>query len=146
MLDAASGVPPPGGVKSAIFALLMIETLVWACRYIRLMYCPRWNSPRSVVAGPGFAGESGPSCAGFQSVQGPPSSSTPDGFPPVPLKGLALNPPPIDTDPGPWASALNPLGLFMLDRTNMRLVVEDEHVRRSSMLGIGSRLVHFDRS
>src|SRR6516225_3241557 len=117
MLDAASGVPPPGGVKRAIFALLMIETLVWACRYIRLMYCPRWNSPRSVVAGPGFAGESGPSCAGFQSVQGLPSSSTPAGLPPEPLKGFEVYPAPVDTDPGPCASALSPCGLFVLDRT-----------------------------
>src|SRR6266851_6213286 len=28
----------------------------------------------------------------------------------------------------------------------MRLVVEDEHVRRGSMLGVGRRLVHFDRA
>src|ERR1700720_3675242 len=117
MLDAAPGVPPPGGVKSAIFALLMIETLVWAWRYIRLMYCPRWNSPRAVVGGPGFAGESGPSCAGFQSVQGLPSSSTPAAFPPTPLKGLTVNPAFVDAEPGPCASALNPWGLFVLDRT-----------------------------
>ncbi len=56
MLVAGLGTPPPGGVKSATFALLMIETLVCACRYIRLMYCPRWNSPTSVVAGPGLGG------------------------------------------------------------------------------------------
>src|SRR6516165_11101032 len=117
MLDAGIGVPPPGGVNSAIFALLMIETLVCAWRYIRLMYCPRWNSPRSVVAGPGFGGESGPSWAGFQSVQGLPSSSTPAGLPPVPLLGGAVNPAPVDTDPGPCASALSPCGLFVLDRT-----------------------------
>jgi hypothetical protein len=27
---AGPGTPPPGGVKSAMFALLMIEMLVWA--------------------------------------------------------------------------------------------------------------------
>ena len=35
------GVPPPGGVNSAMLALLMIETLVSDCKYIRLMYLPR---------------------------------------------------------------------------------------------------------
>src|SRR5437762_3215944 len=102
MLDAATGTVPSGGVKRAMLALLMIETLVWACRYNRLIYCPRWNSPRSVVGGPGFGGESGPSCAGFQSVQRRlPSSSTPSGFPPTPLNGLSVNPAPLDTGPGP---------------------------------------------
>ena len=38
--EAGIGVPPPGGVKSAMFALLMIEALVWDCKYIRLMYWP----------------------------------------------------------------------------------------------------------
>src|SRR5690242_14646677 len=108
MFEAGMGVVPSGGVKRAMFALLIIAALVCACRYIRLMYCPRWNCPRSVVAGPGLAGESGPSCAGFQSVQGFPSSSTPAGFPPTPLNGLEVNPAPEDTDPGPCASALNP--------------------------------------
>ena len=90
MLSAGPGTPPPGGVNSAMFALLMIEMLVWAWRYIRLMYWPRWNSPSAVVAGPEFGGKLGPSCAGFQSVQGFPSSSTPAGFPPVPLKGFEV--------------------------------------------------------
>ncbi len=81
------------------------------------MYCPRWNSPATVVGGPEFGGEVGLSCAGFQSVQGLPSSSTPAGFPPVPLKGLDVNPPAVDAGPGPCASALNPFGPFVLDRT-----------------------------
>src|SRR5436190_21299019 len=117
MLVAGAGVPPPGGVKSAMFALLMIEMLVCACRYIRLMYCPKWNSPAPVVGGPGFGGKSGPSCAGFHGVHALPSSSTPAGFPPVPLNGLALNPAPLDTDPGPCASARKPCGVFVLERT-----------------------------
>src|SRR6266436_6423399 len=117
MLVTGCGVVEPGGVNRAKFALLMTETVVWASRYIRLMYSPRWNSPSSVVGGPEFGGESGPSCAGFQSVQGLPSSSTPAAFPPTPLKGLYANPPPVDTDPGPCASALNPWGLFVVDRT-----------------------------
>src|ERR671930_166078 len=117
MLDAGTGVVPSGGVKRAMFALLMIETLVWDCRYIRLMYCPRWNSPRSVAGEPGFGGKAGPSCAGFQFVQGSPGSSTPAGFPPVPLKGFDVNPAPADTGPGPWAKALSPCGVFGLDRT-----------------------------
>ena len=117
MLDAACGVPPPGGVKSAMLALLMTEMLVCDCRYMRLMYWPRWNSPRAVVGGPGLGGEAGPSWAGFQSVQGLPSSSTPIGLPPVPLNGLLANPAPEETGPGPCASALSPCGVFTLDRT-----------------------------
>src|SRR5215469_67735 len=108
MLDAACGGPPPGGVKRAILALLMIEILVCDCRYMRLMYCPKWNSPSAVAGGPGLGGEAGPSCAGFQSVQALPSSSTPAGLPPVPLNGLLVNLAPVDTGPGPCARARNP--------------------------------------
>ena len=121
---AGPGTPPPGGVKRAMFALLMIDTLVCACRYIRLMYWPRWNSPAPVVGGPGLGGESGPSCPGFHGVHGLPNSSTPPGFPPVPLLGLpnglvglGKNPAPVETDPGPCASARSPCGLLVLDRT-----------------------------
>ena len=35
----------------------------------------------------------------------------------MPLKGLNVYPPPVDTEPGPCASALNPWGVFLLDRT-----------------------------
>src|SRR5947207_8591686 len=76
----------------------MMETLVWASRYIRLMYWPRWNSPRTVVGGPGFGGKSAwrsPTsnslrrrCAGFHGVQVPPSWSTTAGFPPPTGLGL----------------------------------------------------------
>src|SRR6266404_3612511 len=117
ILLAGPGTPPPGGVKRAMFALLMIETLVCACRYIRLMYWPRWNSPASVVGGPGLGGELGPSCPGFHGLQAKPSSSTPAGFPPLPLFGFAKKPAAVETEPGPCASALNPCGLFVLDRT-----------------------------
>src|SRR5216683_4138558 len=101
MFVAGPGVPPPGGVNRAMFALLTIETLVCACRYIRLTYCPRWNSPATVVGGPEFGGEFGPSWAGFQSVHGLPSSSTPLALPPAPLKGFVMYPPAADTGPGP---------------------------------------------
>src|SRR6267154_5744980 len=117
MFCAGRGTPPPGGVNSAKFALLMMDTAVGACRYIRLMYCPRWNSPSTVVGGPEFGGELGPSCAGFQSVQALPSSSTPRAFPPVPLKGFDVYPPAVETGPGPCASARKPFGPFELDRT-----------------------------
>src|SRR6267154_4651846 len=117
MLVTGCGVFEPGGVNRAKFALLMTETVVWASRYIRLMYSPRWNSPSSVVGGPEFGGESGPSCAGFQSVQGLPSSSTPAAFPPVPLNGFDVYPPAKETGPGPCASARKPFGPFELDRT-----------------------------
>ena len=45
MFVAGPGTVPPGGVNRAMFALLMIEALIWDSRYIRLMYSPRWNSP-----------------------------------------------------------------------------------------------------
>src|SRR5512143_74202 len=108
MLVAGPGVPPPGGVKSAMFALLTIETLVCDWRYIRLMYWPRWNSPSTVVGGPGFGGKSGPSCDGFHGVQALPSSSTPGGLPPRPLNGFAVKPAAVDAAPGPCASARSP--------------------------------------
>src|SRR5207249_330571 len=117
MVIAGRGVPPPGGVNSAMFALLMIETLVCACRYKRLMYWPRWNSPSTVVGGPGFGGKSGSSCAGFHGVHALPSSSTPAGLPPVPLNGLAVKPAAVETGPGPCASALKPCGVLVLERT-----------------------------
>src|SRR5438309_8285749 len=122
MLVAGPGVPPPGGVKRAMFALLMMETLVCASRYIRLMYWPRWNSPATVVAGPGFVGKSGWSWVGFQGVHVAPSSSTPAGFPPRPLLGLpcggvvaGLNPAAVETEPVPCATALKPCGVFVLE-------------------------------
>src|SRR5439155_5614061 len=117
MFVAGPAPPPPGGVNSAMFALLMIDTLVCACRYIRLMYWPRWNSPATVVGAPGFGGKSGPSCAGFHGVHALPSSSTPAGLPPDPLKGFRKKPAPVDTDPGPCASARKPCGVFVLERT-----------------------------
>src|SRR5271169_3488454 len=111
MLYAGPGTVPPGGVNKAMLALLMIEQLVWACRYRRLMYCPNANSPKAVVSGPGLGGESGESWAGFQSVQALPNWSTPAGLPPVPLKGFDVNPAAMDAGPGPCASARSPLPL-----------------------------------
>lgn len=56
MLVAGPGTVVPGAVNRARFALLMIEMLVWDCRYILLMYWPRWNSPSAVVGGPELGG------------------------------------------------------------------------------------------
>src|SRR5437763_5953422 len=117
MLLAGMGAPPPSGVKSAMLALLMMETLVCDCRYIRSMYWPKWNSPASVVGVPGFLGKFGRSSRGFHGVHGFPSSSGPAAFPPVPLNGLTVNPASADDGPGPCASARKLCGLLVLDRT-----------------------------
>src|SRR5258707_14456305 len=87
------------------------------------MYWTRWNSPSTVVGGPGLGGKSGWSCVGFHGVQALPSSSTPTGFPPLvplalkPLSGLTVKPAPVDTEPGPCANARSPCGELVLDRT-----------------------------
>src|SRR5262249_18328640 len=100
-----------------MLALLMIETLVSDCKYIRLMYLPRGNSAATVVGGPGLGGVSGRSSRGFHGVQGLPSSSTPAGLPPVPLNGFDDQSPAAETVPGPCASARSPFALFTLERT-----------------------------
>jgi len=114
MFLAGRGAGRVGSWTTAIFALLMIETLTWLSRKKRWMYLSMWNSPSSSVDGPGFGGESGSSSAGFQGVQALPSSSTPAGFPPRPLKGLTENPAAEEALPGPWASARRLWGLFVL--------------------------------
>jgi len=124
MFSAGLGVVWPGGVNKAMFALLMIDTLVCACRYIRLMYWPRWNSPRSVVAGPGLAGSQDRAAPGSRESTGCPTRRWPQDFRLCRCSGcrtvwfgLGKNPAPVETDPGPCASALNPCGLFVLERT-----------------------------
>src|SRR5215831_13552193 len=124
MLRFPGGAPPPG-LNRPRFALLMMATLVWDWRYMRMMYWPRWNSPRTVVGGPGLGGKSAwrsptsnslrSRLVGFKGVQVPPSSSTPAGFPPRPLLGLpnggvvaGVNPAAVDAAPGPCASARRP--------------------------------------
>src|SRR5258708_33621219 len=90
MLWFPGGALPPG-LKRPRLALLMIETLVWASRYIRLMYWPRWNSPASVVGGPGFGGGAGLGCGRVHGRQALPRAATPDRVPPF-VVALAVEP------------------------------------------------------
>src|SRR5262245_3769851 len=114
MFLAGRGAGRLGSGTSAPFALLMIDTLTWLWKKNRRMYMSMWNSPASSVGGPGLGGESGNSSRGFHGVQGLPSSSTPLGLPPRPLKGFAVKLAALDAAPGPWASARSAFALFVL--------------------------------